>query len=162
MSLFARISMSSHRSGGGSHRRHKKHQSSAPDASRPPSPAQILEETQQMLRELQAQSESYTSRYDYHVREARRLQIMMQSASEERALLSGSAAAVHATRQGRMVDHAEMEARREQLDSEIANLERSIQHYQNASASMQRLWQSVETEIRRLQEEIVALRSPLA
>uniref|UniRef100_A0A1Y1K6X5 Uncharacterized protein n=1 Tax=Photinus pyralis TaxID=7054 RepID=A0A1Y1K6X5_PHOPY len=154
--------MSSHRSGGDSHRRRHRRQSSARDAPRPPSPAEILQEIQTLLRELQTHSSAYTDQYNYHVREVKRLQIMLQSALEERSLMSDSAAAVQATRQGRMIDQAEIHAKRLQLEKEIESLEWSIGYYENASASMQRLWQAVETEIRRLQQEIENLRSPRA
>ncbi|KAF5020347.1 hypothetical protein F66182_7630 [Fusarium sp. NRRL 66182] len=87
---------------------------------------------------------------------------MLQSTNDARALLSGSAAAVHASREGRMVDYAEMEAKRAQMDNEIAALELSIQHYQRGSASMQRLWKAVDDEVKRMEEEITYLRSSAA
>lgn len=115
-----------------------------------------------MMRQLQSHSEGYTDQYNYHVREAKRLQIMLKSATDERALLSNSAAAAQAARQGRMVDYAEMEAKRRQLEKEIDCLQSSIRHYENASAAMQRLWRAVGDEIQWLQREIEYLRSPLA
>lgn len=87
---------------------------------------------------------------------------MLESATNERALLSNSAAAAQAARQGRMVDHAEMEAKQWQLDRDIKSLGSSLQHYKNASACMQRLWNAVEREIQWLQQEIENLRSPQA
>src|SRR4051794_3064355 len=96
-------SKSKGKDGGGSRRRDERQESYRQDAQRPPSPGDILREAQQMLRNLQAQSQLYQDQYNRHALETRRLQILMNSMQEERQLLSGSAAAVQANRQGRMV-----------------------------------------------------------
>lgn len=52
--------------------------------------------------------------------------ILMNSLQEERQLLSSSATAVHASRQGRMVNPAEIEASRRELERDIENLNTSV------------------------------------
>ncbi|KAM5353026.1 hypothetical protein ACJZ2D_017103 [Fusarium nematophilum] len=140
--------------GGGSRRRDERRQSHTQDAHRPPSPEDILREAQTMLRNLQTQSQLYQDQYNHHARESRRLQILMNSLQEERQLLSGSAAAVQASRQGRMVSPAEIETRRRELERDIENLNTSVAYYQNASESMSRMYASVEAEIQRLAQDI--------
>ena len=126
---------------------------------RPPSPGQVLQDAQQLLRNLQAQSRQYRDEYDRNAREASRLQIILGALEGERALLSTSATAAKAAREGRMVDRAELAARQAELEREIYGLEDSVRYYHRASDSMSRLLASVEEEIARMDQDIQNLRS---
>jgi len=126
---------------------------------RPPSPGEVLQEAQQMLRNLQAQSRQYRDEYDRNAREATRLDIMLAEFEGERALLATSAAAARAAREGRMIDQVELTSRRNDMDREIQALRASIVYYRRASESMNRLLASVEEEIARLDRDVQNLRS---
>lgn len=101
------------------------------------------------------------AQYNKHFRDARRLEIVMASIVAERQILSSSAAAAQAARQGRMISTLEIFAKRDELDRDIEDLDVSINYYRNASKSMQRLWEICEVEIQNLEHDIARLRNRL-
>ncbi|OAA63397.1 hypothetical protein SPI_03560 [Niveomyces insectorum RCEF 264] len=164
----AKHSTGSGSGGGGGGRRNRKGEGSGrgssstqQDENRPPSPSQLLEDAQAVMRELQAQARLYREKYNMFARETRRLGILLEYYEQESIMMSTSGAVAQAARDGLHLSPHEIRKKIEQFNREKASLQVTFRYFSNASDGMTRLVGAIEDEVARMNQDIQNLRSSL-